>query len=1158
MSLRFIFGRSGSGKTRYCLENIKDILSRNEYGNKDLIYLVPEQFNFQAVRNVAHVVGERGIHKVLILSFTTLAHTVLSEVGGITKLNMNSAGKNMLIYKIIEEVKKDLKVFSRAGKQPGFINIMSEVITELKRYDIDPDSIKIASGKLKQNEALKGKLEDINLIFEKFESHLHEKYIDAEDRLSMLADALDKTKRFDNTEIWIDEFSTFTPIQYKVLEKLLNKAARVNITLTTNCLADGNETDNTDIFGAVKKTENKLVKLIQENSIAYEKPVCLDDETAYRFRESKELSHLEKHFLNFPYNIYKQKTVDIKIFKALNMYGEIQSTARDIIRLCRDKNLRFNNIAVVTRDLQNYDKLIQAIFTEYNIPYFIDRRRDINSNPVIILLNSVLEVFTKNWSYEAVFRYLKTGLVDLDREEVDVIENYVLSNGIRGKKWKEEQWNYGVNYSFTNEEKEGENVKKINDIKERITKPLFLLEDRIKGRNSVSDKCSALYEFLTEIKAGEKVELWVEQFNSEKQLDMANEYSQVWNVIIELLDQLVNVLGDEKVELPEFIKILSTGINEYDIGVIPASLDEVLVGDIERVKSHEVDAVYLIGANDSVFPKTIDDEGILNDRDREYLKDLGLELAADTRSQAFEEQFLMYRSLSMAGKYLRISYPIANFEGKTMRASIIISSLKKIFPEITEESDIIRNDTDEENLEQIVGADSSFNELIAALRSDIEGKEANAIWWDVYRWYKDKDDWKERCRSAFAGLSYSNQVEKVNSTKIKSLYGTPLQFSVSRLEKYAQCPFSYYVQYGLKAKDRRVYEFSMPELGSFIHEVLDDFSEVLDKERMNWREVEESFVNEAISDIVDEKIKEKTGFILNSSPRYKYMGNRLKKILIRSVDIITEQIKRSSFNPIGHELDFGHKGKYPPISIKLPSGDKIELIGRIDRVDELETEEGTYIRIIDYKSGNKGFKLSDVYYGLQLQLLVYLDAILINKDMYMEKGVFPGAVLYFRVDDPIISSEGELSKDKIEEKILEELKLKGLLLKDVKIIKEMDNTLDNGYSMVIPAQILKSGEIGSHTSGATLEQFEILRKYVRKIVIDLCEDMLKGNISIKPYKKNKDTPCDYCSFASICQFDSSIPDNNYKYINDKNSEEVWELMKKEIERSEENGGSKVD
>lgn len=1153
MSLRFIFGRSGSGKSKFCMENIKKSVLNNE-SDKKIIYLVPEQFTFQADKNLVYTLGERGIHKVQVLSFTRMAQSILGQVGGITRLHMNSSGRNMLLYKILEEVKGELRIFSRASKQQGFVNVMSDVISELKRYNISPEELNIVLNQIKDNEVLKEKLQDINLIFSKFENYLHKAYIDTEDELMLLVEKLKENSIYDGAEVWIDEFSTFTPLQYSVIEQLFIKAERVNITLTTDCLTNGGETDSTDVFMPVKNTENKIVDLAARNNILYEKPICLDEEVPFRFKQSKEIAHLEKYFFHFPYHVYSGGNKDISIFRGLNMYSEVRNMASCIIKLIRENNLRFKDIAVVTRNLENYEKLVEAIFTEYNIPYFIDKRRDINGNPLIILLNSVMEIFIRNWSYETVFRYLKTGLIDIKREEIDIIENYVLSNGIRGRKWLEDEWNYSLDYDFEESEKEEENFRKINEIKNKITAPLIKLQERVKGRHTIKETCTSIYDFLIEIKAEEKVEEWIIKFQEQKELDLANEYSQVWNVVMELLSQMVEVLGDEEVKLEEFIKILSTGINEYDVGVIPASLDEVLVGSIERVKSHEVSAIFIIGANDGVFPKTSDEEGILSDRDREILKELGVELAGDTRTQAFEEQFLIYRALTIGGKYLRISYPIADFEGRSMRPSIIISRIKKIFPNLREESNIIKVNNDGEALEQVVGEASTFNDLIAAIKEESEGKEISPIWWDAYRWYLKDEKWRERCRRAFSGLSYSNQVARVDRNKIRKLYGVPLRLSVSRLERYSQCPFAYYVQYGLRAEERKIYEFSMPDLGSFVHEVLDEFSNVLDKEAMTYRDVDEDFAERAISQIVDEKVNGRTGYILNSSPRYKYMANRLKRVLVKSVSVISEQVKRSDFNPVGHEMSFGNKGDYPPINIVLPSGDKIELIGRIDRVDELETEDGIYIRIIDYKSGYKSFKLSDVYYGLQLQLLVYLDAILSNKERYIEKGVIPGAILYFKIDDPIVKAEESSSEDDIKKAVLRELKMKGLLLKDAQVIKSMDKTIEDtkeGYSLIIPARITeKSGVVESQTSSATLEEFELLRKFARKMVMNICEDMLSGNISIKPFKQSKNTPCEYCSFKSICQFDASIKENKYRYLNDKKKEEVWELMRKEVSKGD--------
>jgi ATP-dependent helicase/nuclease subunit B len=391
------------------------------------------------------------------------------------------------------------------------------------------------------------------------------------------------------------------------------------------------------------------------------------------------------------------------------------------------------------------------------------------------------------------------------------------------------------------------------------------------------------------------------------------------------------------------------------------------------------------------------------------------------------------------------------------------------------------------------------------------------------------------------GLQYSNAAEKVDAEIIRDLYGRPLSFSVSRIEQYSQCPFAYFVKYGLKAKDRKVYEFSSPDLGSFIHGILDKFADVIKIENLQWKDITREWSRRTISDLVDAELKVQSNSILNSSSRYRYMTDRLKRILTRSVNIMTEHIRRSSFDTLANELVFGKGGDLPPIKLSLPSGEEVQLIGRIDRVDSADLESGTYFRVIDYKTGQKSFSLSEVYYGLQLQLLVYLDALISNAEYYTEKEAIPGAVLYFRVDDPMISGTADMTEEEIEKAILKKLKMNGLILKDARVVKSMDKEIE-GYSLIIPARMNKGDVLGSTPSVVSLEQFDILREYVRDTMVRICEDMLNGNIEIKPSKSKKHTACNYCSFASVCQFDPSMKDNKYRYVNKKKDEEVWNLM----------------
>lgn len=1136
MSLRFIYGCAGSGKSRFCMNSMKSRIESDFKGS--LILVVPEQFSFQAERNLIKAVGEKGLLKAQVLSFKRLAYKVFNEVGGITRKRMDSTGKNMLLYSIIDELKDDLKVYKKSGRQQGFVDTVADAITEFKRYNVAPTALENVISEVEE-ERLKEKLEDIELIYNRFEELIKDRYIDSDDDLTFLASKLETSDIYNGAEIWFDEFSTFTPQQYEVIKILLKKAKRVNITLCANC-GGSEEVENTDVFSTIKNTERKLLKLCAENNISYDKPVDLAETRGYRFKQSPSLSHLEKHFFSYPYKIYNDDVYDISIFKAMNMYTEIERLAGNIVNICREKGVRYNKIAVITRDLKDYAKLIQVVFNEYDIPYFLDQKRDINKNPLLIFMNSAIEILTKNWSYEAVFRYLKTGLTDVPREEIDILENYVLAYGIKGKAWLKGDWSY-------NASDDEELLKKVNSIREKVVTPLTEFYEDIRNLNKVRDICESIYKFLCKVSIPDKIENWVEDFRSQGLNALASEYSQAFNTVIGLLEQLVEVMGEEQIKPDKLIKIIQTGINTCKVGIIPSALDQVLVGDIERVKSHEVDYVFILGVNDGVFPKVPEEEGILSDADRESLKNHGIELAQDTRSLIFEEQYLMYKALTISGKKLYISYPIADFEGKTMRPSIIISKLKKLFPRIHISSDIIKSGSDEENLEHITNSNATFNQLISVIRADFEGIKANPIWWDVLRWYDKNEKWREKCYKAFCGLTYTNQIKFINPESIKKLYGNPLYLSTSKLQKYVECPFSFYLQYGLKAQNRKSYEFSLPDAGSFMHEILLDFSTALDKEKMSWREVDKEWCRDAISIIVDQKTENKKDFILNSSGRYKYFKERYKRILTRAVWTVAQHIKSSGFTPSFYEASFGEKQDgMPAIKINLPSGNVVYFTGRIDRIDTYETEKGTYIGVIDYKSGDSRFRLSDVYYGLKLQLLLYLDVILTNADKYINGETIPGAMLYFKIDDPIVRIDSEIDEAEIENQITKQLKMEGILVDDVKIIREMDKDIC-GASIYIPAMLKKDGSLGSSSSTAKPEQFEILRKYSRDMLIDLCEDMLKGYVAITPFKKGNATSCNYCSYSSICGFDTSFKDNRYRYFTDKSNDEIWELMKSKVE-----------
>ena len=755
----------------------------------------------------------------------------------------------------------------------------------------------------------------------------------------------------------------------------------------------------------------------------------------------------------------------------------------------------------------------------------------------------MLDIFNENWSYEAVFRYLKTGLTGVERSCIDKLENYVLACGIRGARWTNEQdWTMSPGLIPDGRDSGGQKsaLEEINRVRVAISVPLLKFRKKTKGRKKASEICSALYDFLCAIGVPERIEETIEQFRKSGQLNLANEASQVWNIIMEVFDQTVEVMGNETFGLERFSNILKIGLGEYKVGLIPASLDQVLVGSVERSKSHEVKALYILGTNDGVFPSSTAEEGILSDQDRATLNQAGLELASDTRTKAFDEQYLVYRALSTAGSYLWLSWPIADQEGRTLRPSMIIARLRKLFPAISEASNILKPESDQAEMELVTGKTPAFKQMVSVFRQKADGKDLRPMWQGVYLWFATQEAWQAKCESARAAFRYKNLALPISKAKVTSLYGDPAYSSVSRLEKYTACPFAYYVQYGLGAKERKIYRLSPPDVGTFMHAVIERFSGHVVEQNISWREFEREWCTGKVSEIIDEMLEKMQGSGLSGSKRYTALTLRLKRVIFRAVWLIAEHIRRGSFNPIGYELDFAEGGKFPPIIIELESGEKIHLTGRIDRVDALKTEDGTYLRIIDYKSGNKDFKLSDVFYGLQVQLITYLDALWRNNGLDITPPVLPGGVLYFRIDDPMVKEQGKISEEEIELAIMKQLKMKGLLLADVKLIREMDNLIE-GVSLIIPARINK-GEVLGKSSAASLEQFKQLRNYVSKLLKGLCVEIMKGNVAIKPYKKKASTSCNYCGFSAVCQFDTAREENTFKTLYDREDEEVWGLV----------------
>ena len=1261
MGLRIVYGRAGSGKTSFCYDEIRNSINNSNTGvdssaqdaQKPVLLIVPEQFSLQAEKNLARLSGAAGICRAEVLSFRRLAFRVFSEVGGITRRHLDSAGKSMLLFRILDKLGSELKFFSRAALRRGFTETLSDAITEFKRYDISPEELAQTTDMLQDGIPLKDKLRDLSLVYSEFENILHKNYLDADDDLLELYKKLDQSTRYDGAEIWIDEFSGFTPQEYKVILKLLEKAARVTVCLCTDCLSNDPGDNAPMVFGPVRNTAAKLLRLAAEEGISVERPVRLDGTegisvkgvvrpggqegmegpdaasfqknvkstnghgigSSVRFMGSEALGHLEQNFYKYPYKKFPGPTEDVCITASANPYSEVEDTARDIIRLCRECGFRYRDIAVTMRNPDSYSSIVKSVFKRYGIPFFLDGKRDIDGHPLIVFILSALEIFTSSWSYEAVFRYAKTGLLSIDRDELDILENYVLANGIRGNVWKRESdWDYPVDDSGRRKEPSGRETEllgRINAARKKLAEPLDAFRQKTKGGAAAVVFCTALYELLCDTGAAEKIEELSRKFADNGQLDKANEYRQVWNIVMNVFSQIVDVLGEETLGTERFTEILSAGFAGHKMSLIPPALDQVLAGSIERARSHDIKALYILGVNEGVLPGGKGDEGLLSDMDRDSLGQLGLELAGNTKSRALEERFMVYMALATPSRYLWLSYPAADRDGRALRPSRLISEVKRIIPQVTEKSTVIGQET---GLPPPSAPEPAFDEMVSQLRRRFDGQQVHEGWKDIYRWFESRREWKDKCRTIIEGLDYTNQAQALTGDRAVRLYGRPVFTSISRMEAYASCPFSFYVRYGLRAKERRIFRFDPTDAGTFMHSIIDEFSRLLVRDNISWRKLDSKWCSGQVAKLVDRHMASQGKGILSSSKRYLYVSDRLKKTVVKALMLISRHIEASGFEPAGYEVEFGENGRYPPITIELPSGECVKMTGRIDRIDSMTNEDGTYLRIIDYKSGNRALKLGDVYYGLQLQLLTYLDAVLgmeegaqdcsdatvcLNEDgvQYMmdtaevthgsdhselmeadascgqnsangvtdghnavsgvaggqndANGVadgqsrkhgkpLPAGVLYFRLNDPLVRCARNSTKEEIERAILKELRMKGLVLADVKLIKEMDRDM-SGDSLIIPARINKDGSLG-RSSAATMEQFRVLRNHVRKLLTSIGSGILDGNVAVSPYKKKTITACTYCSYSSVCQFDTSMKDNRYRFLADLDEDELWKLM----------------
>jgi ATP-dependent helicase/nuclease subunit B len=1165
MPLRIVTGRAGSGKSALCIAEIREELSTDPLG-KPLIYIVPQQMSYQAENELAMSNGLNGMMRAEVLSFQRLAYKILQEVGGLSRIHVDSTGIKMVLRKIVENHKSELLVFGRAASQAGFTDKLEEMYGELARHCVTAEDLAAERERIMSIAAdgeepgfLADKLHDMTIIFQELESYLSGRYLDAEHYLPLLAERIPRSSFVTDATFWIDGFDSFTPQEYSVLLALLKSSQQVTVTLCMDKQQDTNS-NYLDVFYTSNHTYNRLLGLADKNQISVEPAVALPlgGLQMPRFAESQALSHLEAQFGARPAVKFTADPEGVSLYSAANKRSEIEGAAQRILSMVRDGDYRYRDMAVLVRDMESYADLIETVFTDYRIPFFLDHKRSMLHHPLTELIRSVVEVIEYNWGYESIFRCIKTDFLPVPlpeentrelRNKLDRLENYVLAYGIDGYRWTDGRpWNYktyrGLDQEAENpnrppSEQELEVEAEMNELRLRIADPIEILQRDLLQAGSVRSMCESLYRFLLSLDVPERLEVWSDKAAQDGQLERAREHAQVWQEIIHMLDQLVEVMGDEDVSLTDFMSMLDSGLESLRFALIPPAVDQVLVGSLDRSRASNVPCMLVLGVTDGVIPARQKDDGMLSDNEKSRLKEAGLELSPVSGQKLIEEEFMIYRALLSPTRQLYLSYPLADEDGKAQQPATLIKRVREMFPLLTEQ--FIPADpgelAEDGQLSSITNPVRTLSYLAARIQQWRRGYPMAPLWWDAYNWLIQQEP--EQSRYVLGSLFYHNQERNLKPHTSRRIYGNHIKASVSRMETYKSCPFSQFMSYGLKLKERELYRLEMPDIGQLFHAALRMIGEHMRDKQVNWGELGADQLNKLAAETVDSLTPFLQKQVLLSTNRNKYLAYKLKNVVGRAAEVLGEHARRSEFTPLALEMAFGGGGPVPPIVFTLPNGCTMELVGRIDRVDGAVGSQGLLIRVMDYKSSQKGLNLSDIYFGLALQMLTYLDVLVTHSEQVFGQKAIPAGVLYFHVHNPIIKTQPPFSTETVFREIVKSFKMKGLVLQDEEVVRLMDTGFESGHSEILPVAIGKNG-FYSNAAVASLDQFDLLRGHTRRMIHAIGTDITEGVVSIAPYWKKKQTPCTFCSYKPVCQFDRQLPDNDYVLLREEPKEKLWE------------------
>ncbi|MGN0459948.1 MAG: PD-(D/E)XK nuclease family protein [Ruminococcus sp.] len=1117
--LNIIAGNSGTGKTTYLLGLLADMVRK---GEDKILFIVPDQSSFDTEKTFLEMLGPKDSLKIKVMGFTRLCDYIFSVNGSNGKVTLDEGSKAILMSLALNECADNMPLFSGTKNKNELISLMLSAVSEYKTCNIMSEDI-LETAKHITDETLKEKLKETSLVMDAFNMLVNKSYLDPDDYVITGLNSLKENNIFSDYIIALDSFSGFTNAELMLLEKLMSDSREFFISLTTDCQ------NNNELFFTTERTIRQLKKIAKNNNVKISSIKKLSEDVRF---QNKDLIPILHNVYRVEKESFENQPNDILIYECGNKYSESDFVARSIKQLIIEKGYTYDDIAVVFRDENSYDGVIDTTLKKYDIPFFMDKKEDIFSKHLIKLVNSVFDVINTSYNREKILNVLKCGLLSYTQEEISNFENYLLMWDIKGSRFTKPFTDNprGLVGEFTDGDQNL--LDQINSLRESLITPI----DRFKALSKDEDSAvitKNLYNLLVTYEIPENIVAMCQTLTNAGEDDFSDEQRRIWDILMNVLDKMYSVLGDKNLTLKEYGELLSLQFIYTEIGYIPRSIDQVVVSGIERVRLTQKKAIFVMGCNEGVFPKTPSSSGIFTDSERKLLIEQGLEVNDSVEELNFKEMYLAYYALTLPSEKLYISYYNSTLKGEALSPSSIIREVTSIYPSVSFADDSIISTSD-----KLWSENSAFEYTAKSIRTASKTQDA------LRQYFSQKEKYSEKLK--VIEKTVRDEPAKINDqTLAQKLFGKDLYLSASQVEVYHLCKFKYFCQYGLNAKERRPAQMDSLQYGNLMHYLMERFLKEHKKEE--YIRFSEGEIASVISEYIEDYAHNELGGIDDKPARFRYLYYRMKDNAVSLLIHIIEELAQSDFQPVAFELGVGKE--IPSYNITLDDGTTLSVRGFIDRVDVMEKNNEKFIRVVDYKTGIKEFKIGDILYGLNLQMLIYLSAIKKNGQDYFGENIVPCGVLYQPSSTGFVSADYSATEEEIQKEQNKSLKMSGIILDNTSVILGMDKS---GKGTYIPVKIGKNGPTGSKDSLFNLAEMGMIFRNIDELLTQMAETLHRGEIEFNP-AMDKYNACQYCPYLSVCGYEEG---KNCRQILKLSKEEVMEELKKQ--EKEESEDAKVD